>query len=259
MWLRLRQIALLAERLEPIEELFSQVLDLRACFRDPGVAAFGLENALFAVGNQFIEVVAPVEENTAASRYLDRRGGDGGYMVITQCDSHPPRRKRVASLGIRIVHGFDVPDRYHGMQLHPRDTGGSFLEIDEQLGTRSHARDGPWMPAGNNWQVGPKSSLLAAIAAAEIQCDEPATVAATWSEIIEIETLGGTQIQLENAALRFVPCTDERPEGLGGIDLVCLDRHAIMERAQVHGCVSGAHQVLICGTRMDLVQEAAPA
>ncbi len=80
MWLRLRQIALVAERLNPIEELFAQLLDLRACFRDPGVARFGLENALFAVGNQFIEVVAPIEENTAASRYLDRRGGDGGYM-----------------------------------------------------------------------------------------------------------------------------------------------------------------------------------
>ena len=259
MWLRLRQIALVAERLKPIEELFAQVLDLRACFRDPGVARFGLENALFAVGNQFIEVVAPIEENTAASRYLDRRGGDGGYMVITQCDSHPPRRKRVESLDIRIVHGFDVPGRYHGMQLHPRDTGGSFLEIDEQLGTRSRARDGPWMPAGTNWQLGPKSSLLTGIAAAEIQCDEPAAVAARWSEIIEIAPFGGTQIELDNAALRFVPCADERPEGLGGIDLACLDRQAIMERAQAHGCISGAHQVLICGTRMNFLQDATPA
>jgi len=94
MWLRLRQIALVAEKLAPVEQQLIDVLDLRVCFRDPGVGHFGLENALFPIGNQLLEVVAPVQENTAGGRYLERRGGDGGYMVITQCDDHAPRRQR---------------------------------------------------------------------------------------------------------------------------------------------------------------------
>ena len=80
MWLRLRQIALVARELAPIEKDLIDVLGIEVCFRDPGVAHFGLENALFPIGNQLLEVVAPVQENTAGGRYLERRGGDGGYM-----------------------------------------------------------------------------------------------------------------------------------------------------------------------------------
>ena len=45
MWLRLRQIALVASELEPIVEDLGSVFGLEVCFRDPGVATFGLENA----------------------------------------------------------------------------------------------------------------------------------------------------------------------------------------------------------------------
>ena len=133
MWLRLRQIALVAEKLKPVEEELGDVLGIAVAHRDPGVGSFGLENALLPIGNQLLEVVAPVRENTAGGRYLERRGGDGGYMVITQCDDHAPRRARVEELGIRIVGQFENPEFRH-MQMHPRDTGGSFFEIDEQIG-----------------------------------------------------------------------------------------------------------------------------
>lgn len=253
MWLRLRQVAFVAERLEPIEEAFADILDLRACFRDPGVAHFGLHNALFTVGNQFIEVVAPIRENTAASRYLERRGGDGGYMVITQCDDHSPRRARVESLGIRVAHQFDVAGQYHGMQLHPRDTRGTFLEIDEQLGDGCHALDGPWMPAGDNWQKGPKSRLLKAIGAAEIQSEDPRSVATRWSSIIEIPLACEDEIELENARLKFVPCADGRPEGLAGIDLMCIHPDEVLGRAETKGYRTGRQQILLCGVRMNLL------
>src|SRR5436309_8781228 len=103
MWLRLRQIALVAERIEPVVEDLRAVFGIEVAHRDPAVAQFGLENAVFPVGNQFLEVVAPVKDATAAGRYLERRGGDGGYMVILQCDDHGPRKRRVEELGIRKV------------------------------------------------------------------------------------------------------------------------------------------------------------
>ena len=82
MWLRLRQIALVAEKLAPVEAELTDVLGIAVCYNDPGVAHFGLENALLPIGNQLLEVVAPIQENTAGGRYLTRRGGNGGYMVI---------------------------------------------------------------------------------------------------------------------------------------------------------------------------------
>lgn len=80
----LRQVCLVAARLEPVTEALSQVFSIPVCHVDPAVSAFGLENCILAVGSQFLEVVAPIGENTAAGRFLERRGGDGGYMVICQ-------------------------------------------------------------------------------------------------------------------------------------------------------------------------------
>ena len=108
MWLRLRQIAFVARELAPVEKEIIDVLGVEVCYRDPAVGYYGLENALFPIGNQLLEVVAPVKEETAGGRYLDRRGGDGGYMIITQCDDHEPRRQRVAELGIRLVADRDT-------------------------------------------------------------------------------------------------------------------------------------------------------
>ena len=67
MWLRLRQIAGVAEKLQPVEEELVDILGIKVCYRDPGVGYFGLENALFPIGDQLLEVVAPVKENTAGA------------------------------------------------------------------------------------------------------------------------------------------------------------------------------------------------
>ncbi|MEM9620852.1 MAG: hypothetical protein AAF993_04335, partial [Pseudomonadota bacterium] len=229
MWLRLRQIALVAEELAPVENALEEVLGIQVCFRDPGVAQFGLENALFPIGNQLLEVVAPTQPGTAGGRYLERRGGDGGYMVITQCDDHAHRRGRVDTLGVRIAHQFSTPD-FKNMQLHPKDTGATFFEIDQQLGDQAEALDGPWMPAGPDWQRA-RTNLVTGIAAAELQCLDPQQVGQRWADIAELPLSADGQIALDNATLRFVPCTDGRPEGLGAIDVICSDKQAVLERA----------------------------
>ena len=64
-----------------------------------GVGAFGLRNAVFAIGDTFLEVVAPVRDDTTAGRYLERRGGDGGYMALFQVPDVADARRRVADLG----------------------------------------------------------------------------------------------------------------------------------------------------------------
>ena len=250
MWLRLRQIAFVAQKLEPVEEALIDILGLQVCFRDPGVGIFGLHNALFPVGNQFIEVVAPNDpnEDTAGGRYLSRRGGDGGYMVITQCDDQAPRRARLNNLGVRLVTDYQGSS-FVNMQLHPRDTGGSFFEIDEMLGPHAHEDDGPWHPAGPSWQEA-KTERVSAIVAATMQCDNPSIVARRWAEISELP-LDGTSLALENASLNFVPCVDGRPEGLSELDILG-DVDTILDTADMHGLRTGETQVTICGVRLNI-------
>jgi hypothetical protein len=83
-------------------------------------------------------------------------------MVILQCDDHASIKARIDALGVRKVVENDTI-HYCIMQLHPRDTGGSFLEIDVQHGGENP--DGPWEPAGPRWQENRTKALVGVIAA----------------------------------------------------------------------------------------------
>lgn len=252
MWLRVRQIALIARQLAPVVDDIRDVFGLEVAFRDPAVKTFGLENAVFPVGNQFLEVVAPIREGTAGGRYLDRRNGDGGYMVICQCDDHAPRKRRAAELGIRKAMEHDEPE-FRIMQLHPRDTGGCFLEIDEQLGDV-----GAWMPAGKDWKSAVRTEVVRGIAAAEIQTPDPTDLANRWGQIVElpVKTDAGAQsLHFDNAEVRFVKDTDGRGEGLGGVDLIVANREQLLAAAERRGKRVSDDMVNICGVRFRLVEK----
>src|SRR5258708_3035695 len=182
MSIRLRQIALVANKLAPVIEDLKAVFGLEVCYIDPGVEVFGLENSLMPVGNNFIEVVAPIKEDTAAGRYLKRRAGDGGYMVICQCDSHEvqlARRDRARELGIRIAMEHES-EKYHVMQLHPADTGGSFFEIDWDA---KGEPEGNWDPAGGGgWREAKRTEVVSGYSAVELQSSDPAGLAERWSK-----------------------------------------------------------------------------
>src|SRR2546423_14197149 len=79
-YLRLRQICLVAAHLEPVVTDISEIMGLKVCYRDGNVAKYGLENALLPVDTILLEVVAPIQQGTAAGRFLDKTGGRGGYQ-----------------------------------------------------------------------------------------------------------------------------------------------------------------------------------
>jgi hypothetical protein len=239
--LRMRQICLVARHLAPVVDELRARLGLEVCHRDPGVGKYGLENALFPLGNQFLEVVAPVREGTTAGRYLDRRGGDGGYMVITQCEDLTPRRRRCEAVGIRIANEIGYPE-YRELQLHPRDVGAAMLSFGWQAGAT--APGGPWRPAAYDGRGPLPRGPMTGMTAAELQSDDPERLARRWSEVIERpveERAGQRLIVLDDAVLRFTEATDGRGEGLGGLDLACAEP-------------ARAGLVHICGIRFRIVR-----
>jgi hypothetical protein len=253
MTLRLRQICLVAPRLEPSVSTICTVLGTMVCHVDPGVGKYGLVNALMPFGNSFLEVVAPTEDGTAAGRYLARRGGEGGYMVILDCDAIEPWRAHLPTVGVRIAADLHEPGEYRGLQLHPRDTGGALLEINH---SHDGAWDGPYHPAGPRWRGVRGAEDDERIVAAELQSADPAGLAARWSAILRRPVGnpdGVPTIDLDLGSLRFVPATDGRGEGLGGID-VRIPRH---ERARLAARQKGVAEIdgalMLCGTRVRLV------
>jgi hypothetical protein len=95
--LRFRQAVIAARDLDAAVADLRAALPLGEPYADPNVDFFGLRNAVMPLGDTFVEVVSPARENTAAGRFLDRRG-DGAYMAMFQLDDLAGARARAAAL-----------------------------------------------------------------------------------------------------------------------------------------------------------------
>jgi hypothetical protein len=253
-FLRLRQLCLVAHDLEPVVDDLKAVFDIEVCHRDPAVAKYGLHNALLPIGNSFVEIVAPTRDNTAAGRYLDRRKGDGGYMVILDTDELDRWQRHVDAIGVRVAARL-ASNGYRGLQLHPRDTGGALLEINwSDGGTEVNAA---YHPAGPRWHGYVRTTVAKAISGAELQSDHPERLAAKWSEILRkpARPIGGEfRIDVDHASLRFVPAADDRGEGLSGIDLLVTELPHVRDVAARRGLAITEGAVLIGGVRFNLTE-----
>lgn len=261
-FLWLRQVCLVARVLEPLESDLAEVFDLSACLHDNLFGGkFGIHNVVFPVAGAFLEVTAPnpgVDPlQTPAGRYLERRKGDGGYMVILECDDVDRRAAHMDSLGVRIVL-HPRHDDFNEIQLHPRDTGGALIAINETKG-RTTMLDGPYSPAGPRWWLKARASAVTrGIRAAELQSPDPENLAVRWGRILEREVsrdaAGIPTIRLDIGSLHFVEASDGRGEGLAGVDIAVTDRLAVLAVAHRRGLATTAQTALIGGTRFRLVE-----
>ena len=246
--MRLRQIALVADHLQPVVDDLCAVLGIRVSFNDPGVGTYGLENAVMPIGDTFLEVVAPVRPDTTAGRYLERRGGNGGYMVILQSEDLDADRARFVELGVRVVAQLDRPHA-RGTHLHPRDVGGAILSVDDMDPPES------WEWAGPNWREAVDTSLVSGITGVAIQGHDAGALADRWAQVLgrEVETDGAARdINLEEGGIRFVQALDERGEGVSTVRLATTDPDEVMRRAEARGLLDADGRVVICGTVFDL-------
>ena len=252
--IRLRQIALLARDLEKTVGDLCAVFDLEVAFRDPGIAAFGLVNAVLPVGDSFLEVVSPVRDDASAARLLARRGGDAGYMVIVQTEDLAAARERMRREQVRIVFEHTHPAGHTAtIHLHPSDVGGAILSLDESKPAAS------WDWAGPEWQRHVKAGVVTALVGATLASDDPAGLAAHWGSLLDrtASALGGGVfvIELDHSALRFVPA-EGRGDGFVGVDLLEAGRAArgpALERARARGLRVDRDTVWIAGTALRLV------
>jgi hypothetical protein len=226
---RLRQAVLVAAELDPVADQLRQALGLGEPFRDPGVGLFGLENAVFAIGDCFLEIVSPTAPGTAAGRYLERQGGDGGYMVMFDLEDLAAGRQRAKDSGIRTVWEIDLPD-ISGTHLHPVDIGGAIVSID---GSKPY---GSWRWGGPEWtgQIG-TGGAPGRLAGVTLTVAEPARTAEHWSHVLGVPLTDNAVLELENAMLRFRPIAEEGPEGL--VEIAFLGVPGLPCRANATGGV----------------------
>jgi len=227
--LRLRQVVWVAADLEAAEGTISGLLGLRVGYRDPGVAHFGLANVVMPCGDQFVEVVSPIEDDTTAGRLLTKRFGDGGYMVIVQTDSLDWVRTKAEELDMRIV--FEAEEKgVVGLHFHPADVGSAILSVD----ACDEPAEWPW--AGPEWRDHVDSSVVDAVVAVELQAADPDAVAQRWSALLD-RPVEDDLLKLDDADIRFVRSADGRGDGLRAVDFRAVDRERVGEQLVIHGVV----------------------
>ena len=203
--MRIRQLVLAAESLETADALRS-VLGLGEPYADPGVAEFGLENAVFAIGDQFIEVVAPITKDAPVRRFLDKNG-PGGYMAIFQTGDIAAARRRLDTAGIRRVWDIDLDD-ISASHAHPADVGAAIISVDEARPWES------WRWGGPKWQ---KQAIDGELTGAVFEGPDPNALASSWAAALGRPATTGrdeTKIHLEeDHVLTFQQGESVRLEG----------------------------------------------
>jgi hypothetical protein len=222
---RLRQVALVAHDCGQVSDELREAFGWGEPFHDPGVGRFGLTNAVFAAGDTFVEVVAPVQAGTTAGRYLERRGGDGGYMAIFQVPDLAAARARLPGLGVRVVWTADLPD-IAGTHLHPKDVPGAIVSLDwaEPAGS--------WRWAGPAWTGRvPEHPGGGGVTGVTIEVADPAAAAARWAAVLGVSwaangAANGTAAGIELAGwgqrLRFEPARPGQGEGITAVSVAGL-------------------------------------
>ena len=251
-WLRLRQVCLVAEDLEREAERVRRIFGLEVCYRDPNVARYGLENVVFPVGTDFIEIVSPTRPGTAAGRFLERHQGRYGYMIIMDCADPAARQAHCESIGVRTAN-LIRHEGYLGVQLHPKDTGGAMLEFNRTVGGEDPM--GPYSPAGGDWQRAIRTGVTQRMLSAQIECADPDSFSTRWGEVLQrparATTEGAYRIALDPGALDFVR-SQAAQAVLAGIELQVVDRGRVLKAAQDLGCVDSRGDVQVCGVRFGI-------
>jgi hypothetical protein len=184
--LRFRQAVLAARDLDAAVNELRYKLPLGEPYADPGVALFGLRNAVMPLGDTFVEVVSPVQDNTAAGRFLDRRG-DGAYMAMFQLDDLAGARERAKGLGIREVWSIELDD-ITACHLHPADIGAAIVSLDRPVPPESWRWAGPWEPHGEAHTNG-----------LTLSAREPDDLGRRWGDVLGSLQLDDGSVEVEQA------------------------------------------------------------
>lgn len=217
---RLRQVALVAHDCDEVSGSLRKAFGWEEPFHDLGVGQFGLTNAVFAVGDTFVEVVAPARPDTTAGRYLRRRGGDGGYMAIFQVPDIAVARHRFVRLGIRVVWTTDLPD-IAGTHLHPKDVPGAIVSVDWADPPQS------WRWAGPSWTGQAPDHAPGGVTGLTIEVSDPAGAAQRWAAVLGLTAAGDAEaadvdLPAFGQRLRFVPARPGHGEGITAVTIAGL-------------------------------------
>jgi hypothetical protein len=201
----LRQLVIAANDLDATTDLLSDRLGVTVAFRDPGVAEFGLRNAVLPVGDHFLEVVSPVMAGAPAARFLTGRPDGSGYMAILQVPDLDRLVAVAERIGLRTVWTGERTDEQgaiRGRHLHPGDLG-CIVSLDEA------APVGAWPWAGPAWRTPSCAGRgeVTGLSSVTIAVRDVDAVCTVWSALLGVPA-APLMVLSGSGEIRIVPAGD---------------------------------------------------
>lgn len=221
---RIRQLVFASHAREDIERL-RKVLGLGVPFDDPGVGVFGLVNGVFAIGDQFLEVVVPKQEGTPAGRFLERNPNRGGYMAIFQVADLAPVRAYADANALRRVWDIDH-DEITASHIHPADIGGAIVSVDAPRPPES------WLWGGPGWR---ERSVSGRLTGATLTAVDPLALAERWANLLGAPVETAPNAYAIPMAEGAIIVTEGERDLLTGFDIALPDPDAAVQRARDAG------------------------
>ena len=194
----LRQVAFLVRDLPDASALYQRILGL-----DPSVGhdlpEYGLTNLMLPTGaGTFVELLQPDTTDSAAARFLQRRG-EAPYLLAFETKDYDRLIPRLRSLGVRITAETAGPDSRSAF-VHPASANGAFLEITEVT-----APNNPWPAGGPDWfsqDRHPKTKQLRQVAVLVRDLDQAVH---RWSEMFGIQATRRFQVSFTELEIAVLP------------------------------------------------------
>lgn len=141
---RLRAVAVMVRDLDEGLDLYRRILRMEPCHAGE-LPAYGLNNLVLPAGKgAFIELLQPTSSDSAAARFLERRG-EAPYCLIFETQEYDRLIPHLRSLGVRITSETQAEDGRSAF-IHPASANGALLEVVEVSSPGNS-----WPAAGDSW------------------------------------------------------------------------------------------------------------
>ena len=177
--LRIRQVAAIVPDLEPAIDRLHALFDLEPSIRE-ALPQYGLTNAVLPIGDQFLELLQPLDDNSAGARYLAKHG-PGLYMLIFEGKDGLRAQADADTLNIPVV-ATENNERYTSIHFHPKAMSDVLVSID------TSKIENDWPAAGPDWRDFIHSNIVTGIHVFRIAGLDTAAMEKPFADLFDLHT-----------------------------------------------------------------------